>query len=201
MDVTAILSGDIVNSRSVDASVWVKTLKQALSYFGKSPKTWEIYRGDSFQLEVGAKEALQAALFIKAEIKQHKELDVRIAVGIGHKTYSSSKITESNGTAFENSGDCFNTLKSTLEIKSPWADLDNEINIAIALGLLTADGWSATNAFIFKTALQYPEMSQLELAKKIKKSQSNISAGLKRSGYQEFIKLIRHYELRISEKC
>jgi hypothetical protein len=201
MDVTAILSGDIVNSRSVEASEWVKTLKRTLSNFGKSPKTWEIYRGDSFQLEVEAKNALEAALFIKAEIKQHKELDVRIAIGLGDKTYSSSKITESNGTAFENSGDCFNALKSTLEIKSPWAELDNEINIAVGLGLLTADSWSTTNAFIFKTALQYPEMSQLELAKKIKKSQSNISAGLKRSGYQELLKLIRYYEARISEKC
>jgi hypothetical protein len=57
MDVTAILSGDIVNSRSVDASEWVKTLKKTLNTFGKSPKTWEIYRGDSFQLEVDAKAA------------------------------------------------------------------------------------------------------------------------------------------------
>ena len=201
MDITAILSGDIVNSRSVDASEWVKTLKKTLNTFGKSPKTWEIYRGDSFQLEVDAKAALHAALFIKSEIKQHRELDVRIAIGIGDKTYAAPKITESNGTAFENSGDCFNTLKSTLEVKSPWAELDNEINMAIGLGLLTADSWSATNAFIFKTALQNQDMSQLELAKKIKKSQSNISAGLKRSGYQELMKLIRHFEYRITERC
>ncbi|MFT4598290.1 MAG: hypothetical protein ACJAR8_000948 [Bacteroidia bacterium] len=201
MDITAILSGDIINSRSVDASLWIKTLKKALNTFGKSTKTWEIYRGDSFQLEVDATTALQAAYYIKAEIKQHKELDVRIAIGIGDKTYASSKITESNGTAFENSGDCFNTLKNTLEVKSPWPEIDHTFNIAISLGLLTADSWSPTNAFIFKTALEHPDMSQHDLAKKIKKSQSNISAGLKRSGYQELVKLIHHFEHQILEKC
>jgi hypothetical protein len=201
MDITAILSGDIINSRSVDASLWIKTLKKALNTFGKSTKTWEIYRGDSFQLEVDATAALQAAFYIKAEIKLHKELDVRIAIGIGDKTYASSKITESNGTAFENSGDCFNALKSNLELKSPWPKLDHDLNIAISLALLTMDSWSTTNAYIFKNALHNPEMSQQELADKIKKSQSNISAGLKRSGYAELSRLLHHFRQQVTERC
>lgn len=201
MDITAILSGDIINSRNVDASIWLKTLKNTLNTFGKSPKVWEIYRGDSFQLEVDAKTALASALYIKSEIKQHKELDVRIAIGIGSKSFSSSKITESNGTAFENSGDCFNGLKSTLELRSVWPNIDQEFNVAIGLALLTADNWSPTSAYVFRSALQNQTLNQQDLAKKINKSQSNISAGLKRSGYQEMTKLIHHYERKISEQC
>jgi hypothetical protein len=201
MDMTAILSGDIINSRQVDASIWMKTLKKALHTFGKSPKVWEVYRGDSFQLEVDAPSALAAALLIKSEIKQHKELDVRIAIGLGTKTFSSTKITESNGTAFENSGDCFNALKSNLELKSPWPKLDHDLNIAISLALLTMDSWSTTNAYIFKNALHNPEMSQQELADKIKKSQSNISAGLKRSGYAELSRLLHHFRQQVTERC
>lgn len=197
----AVLSGDIINSRLVDASLWIKTLKKSLNTFGKSPKVWQIYRGDSFQLEVDAPSALAAALLIKSDIKQHKELDVRIAIGLGNKTFSSTKITESNGTAFENSGDCFNTLKTTLELKSEWHELDLSFNIAIELGLLTMDNWSPTNAAIFHAALQNPQLNQQELAQKISKSQSNISAGLKRSGYSEVKKLIHHYEKTMVDLC
>lgn len=201
MDLTAVLTGDIVNSRLVDAAIWVKTLKKALNTFGKSPKVWEIYRGDSFQLEVEASSALATAIYIKSEMKQHKELDVRIAIGLGTKTFTGSKITESNGTAFERSGDCFNSLKTTLEIKSEWPEVDSILNIAIDLGLLTMDSWSRTNAAILKTALLNPNLNQQELAKKMGKSQSNISAGLKRSGHSEIMKLIHYYEKTVTNLC
>ena len=43
----AIITGDIVNSRSVDAKKWLLKLKKVLNLFGNEPKDWEIYRGDS----------------------------------------------------------------------------------------------------------------------------------------------------------
>jgi hypothetical protein len=51
---------------------------------------------------------LVIVLLLKATIKQHKALDVRMAIGIGTIDYTSNKVTESNGSAFINSG---NVLK------------------------------------------------------------------------------------------
>jgi len=49
---TAILTGDIVNSQKVDSKLWLKDLKAVLRKYGKNPYSWEIFRGDTFQLEV-----------------------------------------------------------------------------------------------------------------------------------------------------
>ena len=79
----AVLTGDIVNSREVSAQKWLKELKYALAFHGREKKDWEVYRGDSFQLRIEVQHALAAALRIKANMKQFKELDVRIGIGIG----------------------------------------------------------------------------------------------------------------------
>ena len=49
---TSILTGDIINSRKVDSDKWLPMLKSAFNSIGKTPKTWEIFRGDSFQIEI-----------------------------------------------------------------------------------------------------------------------------------------------------
>ena len=49
---TSILTGDLINSRKKKESSWLKTLKMTLETFGTTPKNWQIYRGDSFQLEI-----------------------------------------------------------------------------------------------------------------------------------------------------
>ena len=107
---TSIITGDIINSKGSSPKAWLPELKTILSHYGSNPVQWEIYRGDSFQLEVTPDKALEACILIKATIKQFKNLDVRLAIGIGNKTFDSEKITESNGTAFVNSGECFEAL-------------------------------------------------------------------------------------------
>ena len=131
---TSILTGDIVNSRNIEAQIWMPIIRNVLSKYGTEPNHWEIYRGDSFQLEMIPRNALKAAILIKATIKLIKGLDVRLAIGIGDKSYSSEKITASNGTAFINSGECFDGLKkSVIAIKSPFANFDNQINLMLNL--------------------------------------------------------------------
>ena len=63
---TSILTGDIINSRNVPSTEWLPLIKAAFNTIGKSPKTWEIYRGDSFQIEVPVLDALITCLTIKA---------------------------------------------------------------------------------------------------------------------------------------
>lgn len=88
---TSIITGDIINSKKSAPKQWLEGLKTVLNYFGSSPLIWEIYRGDSFQVEVKPKDALKASILIKAAIKQFEIIDVRLAIGIGDKTYQSEK--------------------------------------------------------------------------------------------------------------
>jgi hypothetical protein len=199
---TSIITGDIINSKESSPRAWLNALKSVFGDYGSAPKQWDIYRGDSFQLEVSPDEALRACLLIKATIKQFKNLDVRLAIGIGDKTFHSEKITESNGTAFVNSGECFEALKkTTLAIKSPFETFDDSLNIMLELAQLTINYWSITSAKLVKTALKHPDLNQKQLAKMLEKTQGNISQGLKRAGYDELSKLLHYYETQIQTIC
>lgn len=193
---TAILTGDIVNSQKVDSKLWLKDLKAVLRKYGKNPYSWEIFRGDTFQLEVDAKNALLVAVVIKSHIKTYEQLDVRIAIGVGTTSYRSKKITESSGEAYTNSGRCFENLKrNRLAIVTPWADiLDKEINLYLLLASLTMDSWTPATADTMAYALLHPQYNQKTISKKLKKSQSTISANLNRAGYEEVSKMITRYQ-------
>ncbi|WP_274475641.1 transcriptional regulator [Mangrovimonas aestuarii] len=199
---TSIITGDIINSRVLEPKEWLETLKAVFNRYGKEPKHWEIYRGDSFQLEVTPEEALETAILIKATIKQFKTIDTRIAIGYGEKNYVSEKITESNGSAFINSGECFEALKkTTLAIKSGKVSFDNTLNIMLELALLTMDNWTPTASTIVKATIEYPDYNQQQLAGLLNKSQSNISEGLKRAGYDEIKKMLHYYQTQIQDLC
>ncbi len=198
---TSIITGDIINSRKLPPQKWIPFLKKEFGKYGKQIKQWEIYRGDSFQLEVSPIKALEAAILIKATMKQFKPLDVRIAIGIGDKTYGAKTIKESNGSAFVNSGECFEQLKKqNIAIKSPIETFDETINLMLQLALLTMDYWKPAYSAIIKTALEHPKKTQEQLAHILGKTQSTISEGLKRSGYEEIKKMITYYQTHIQTK-
>src|SRR3546814_11309760 len=56
-------------------------------------------------------DALATAIGIKAIIKSIKQLDVRMAIGLGEISYVAKRVTESNGSAFVFSGEKFERLK------------------------------------------------------------------------------------------
>lgn len=198
----AVITGDIMHSRKLASAVWLADLKAVLNSYGSEPKDWEIYRGDSFQLVVPVEDALEIALLIKATIKQHKALDARIAIGVGSVDYNADKITESNGVAFINSGECFEALKKqTLGIKTPWAEFNSAFEVIIPLLLLVADNWTSTSAEILKKALENPGVNQNQLATALnRKSQSSISSSLKRAGYEEIKNTIAFYKQEIKKQ-
>jgi hypothetical protein len=202
---TSIITGDIVNSREVNnPDEWMLPFKKILSVYGKSPKVWEIYRGDSFQLEVKkAEESLLAAINIKACIKSIKGLDVRMAIGIGDKTYDAPRITEANGAAFIYSGEHFEKLKKFkqhLAVRTPWPDIDDELNVMISLATIIMGRWSSSSAALILLSLQNTSLSQKELGNKIGRTQSTVSERQTRAYYAEIMKLEAFYRKRISQQ-
>jgi len=198
----AIITGDIINSDKSKPDIWLPILKDVLNMYGKSPSKWKIYRGDSFQVELKPKEALYGSILIKASIKQIENLDARMAIGIGDKEYKARNITESNGSAFVNSGRCFEALKkNNLAVKSPWEDFDLQINTMLELALLTMDRWTSTSSVVLQQTMLHPKVNQNALAKKMDKKQSNISGALNRGGYYRILKMIDFYEKNMIERC
>lgn len=200
---TSIITGDIINSRKVkQPEKWLKTLKEVFNAVGKETKTWEIFKGDYFQLEVNnIEDALFIALKLKAVIKNIKPLDVRMAIGIGEKTYNAPRISEANGEAFIHSGELFENLKkNTLAIKSPWPDFDDEMNLHIDLASLTMNNWTVNSAQIMALSFNMPNATQTELAKKLEISQGRVSERQKRAGYDEIIKMENRYRLLLKSK-
>lgn len=202
---TSIITGDIINSREVDnPAIWLNPLKALMKEWGKSPKTWEIYRGDSFQVEIDQPQhALLAAIRIKACIKSVERLDVRMGIGIGEKNYDAPKITEANGEVFVNSGETFEELKKLkqrLAIKSPWPELDVELNLMFRLASIALDKWSTATAQIVAVSIMNRTISQKELGEKIERTQSTISEAQKRAHYDEIMELVAFYEKCITSK-
>ncbi|OMP77400.1 MULTISPECIES: hypothetical protein [unclassified Chitinophaga] len=201
---TSIITGDIINSRKADPVIWLNPLKALMKEWGKTPKTWEIYRGDSFQLEISQPQyALLAAIRIKACIKSIEKLDVRMGIGIGQKSYNAQKITEANGEAFINSGETFEELKrlkQNLAIRSPWPQLDDELNLMFRLVSIVLDKWSTATAQIVAVSMANRTLSQKELGDKMGRTQSTISEAQKRAHYDEIMDLVSFYEKCIIEK-
>ena len=187
----AILTGDIVNSSKVDINKWLPLLKETLSQFGTAPADWDIYRGDSFQLQINnPADSIKVALIIKSSIKTIKKLDVRIAIGFGDVSHSAQRITESNGSAFIRSGEKFETLKQdkiNLAVKSKSDKFDLDINMFLRLALLTIDHWTENSAEVVKIALLNPNKSQAELGELIGIKQNTVSTRLKRSAFEEIL--------------
>lgn len=194
----AILTGDLIQSRRVNPSVWVESLKIALSRFGKEPKDWEMYRGDGFQLMVEPREAILAAIYIKAKLKMVQKLDVRIAIGIGEISYFSDHLLTSNGDAFINSGACFERLKKhTLQIQTNNEEFNITMNLMLSLAAYSMDNWTKLAAEIIVHIIENPTFTQQEIANLMNKSQSNISTSLKRAGFDEVQKLMNYFETKI----
>ncbi|APG64425.1 transcriptional regulator [Tenacibaculum todarodis] len=200
---TSILTGDIIKSRRSQDSLWLNSLKEILNTFGDPPKYWQIYRGDSFQLEVeNPEKAFYTALKIKAQLKATVNIDVRIGIGIGKKDFNTNSITESNGETFINSGYAFDNYlkKQTIAIKTPWKEIDEELNIAFDLALLTMDSWTKNSAEVFKLSLQQENFTQKEIGEVLGITQGSVSERQKRAGFESIMKLEKRFQKLIHQK-
>lgn len=195
-----ILTADIINSRKLSSKKWINDFKALLLTFGKSPNDWEIYRGDELQMEIkNPEDALLIAFQIKAFFKSIN-LDVRMSLGFGDKTYKTRKITESNGTAFVRSGETFETLKKqkvNLALNSGNEVFDEELNLMLKLSLSFMDNWLQQSAEFVLIAIQNPTLSQEEIGVKLGINQAAVSRRQKRSNFDLLMQVENYFRKKI----
>ncbi len=201
----AIITGDIVDSRSIsDPTIWMDPLKELFNKIGETPQNWEIYRGDSFQIEVAPEESLRIALVIKSIIKklETKKLDVRIAIGIGEKNFEANYVSESTGEAFVFSGTLLDELKKNkvhLGIQTPWSRLNSELNMMFKLALVVMNSWTSKSAEVAELLFDVSEITQVEIANRLGIAQSTVNDRVKRGSIYEIIELEQYFRNRIKE--
>lgn len=200
---TSVITGDIIKSRGqTNPNIWISTLKKSLSYISSDKSYWNIYRGDSFQIEV--KDWYQSFLFavyIKACIKSIRGLDVRLSIGIGNKTYEGNTVSESNGEAFIFSGETIEALKKdkqNLRIKTNHFELDKELNLYFKLALIAMNNWTVNTAEVVKLSIAYPKALQSELGKMIGINQNAVSTRQKRAYLEEIMEVNLMFRNKIS---
>lgn len=196
-----VITGDVINSQKNAPQKWLPVLKKELNKIGATPKSWQIYRGDSFQAVINkAEDGLLIAMKLKASLRSVKGINVRMALGIGARTYNAAKVTESNGSAFVHSGEKFETLyaqKQNLAIKSDWPQFDEEMNLYLKLALIAMNNWTVNAAEIVRIAMENPKKSQHQLGKLIGIKQSAISTRLRRSYYEELMEVNEMYKTKL----
>tara|TARA_R110002012_G_scaffold319389_3_gene539827 strand:- start:37280 stop:37888 length:609 start_codon:yes stop_codon:yes gene_type:complete len=199
---TSVITGDIINSKNVEPKIWLPLLKDALNFLESDTRLWEIYRGDSFQIELkNPQNSFLSAVYIKACIRMIKGLDVRLAIGVGAKTYQGETVTESNGEAFQFSGETLEYLKKdkvNLKIKTPNDTLNRDLNLYFKLTLISMDNWTVNSAEIIKTQIENPNKIQTEIAQLIGINQEAVSKRMKRANLEEILELNVLFSNKIS---
>ncbi|MDM8175402.1 MULTISPECIES: MarR family transcriptional regulator [Olivibacter] len=198
----AVLTGDIINSRKAkSAREWNDLLKESLSKVTESDTDWEIFRGDSFQLELSNPvNALHSALYLKASLKTVKDLDARISIGVGAKSFTGERVTESYGDAYLFSGEQFELLKKnkqTLAIRTGNNTFNEDFNLFFRLALTFIDNWTPNSAMLVQTVFDHPSLSQKELGEILGISQSSVSERFNRAYLAEIRDLIELFEKRL----
>lgn len=182
----AIITGDIINSQNSSSEIWLPELKNLFVQWSPTPQTWEVYRGDEFQLKCSVSEVFAKALMIKSLIKTFDNLDVRLAIGIGNEIFLSEKITESNGSAYVNSGRLLGDIKTearTLAIQTDNEKVTRDLNILFKWASIDFDNWTVATSQIIHRLLTQEGITQDQLAKDFNISQSSVSQRLKRANY------------------
>ncbi|MCM0666138.1 hypothetical protein [Flavobacterium tyrosinilyticum] len=199
---TSVITGDIIGSRQQESQHWVEDLKKILAPFGKTPNQWEVYRGDEFQIEVSNPEdALLTAILVKAHLRAIKS-DARMSIGFGDKTHNVERISESNGSAFINSGELFETLKKqkvNLALRTGDLDFDEKLNLMLQLTLTFMDSWLVQSAEFVAAAIENPTLSQEELGQKLGINQAAVSRRQKRAQFDLVMNLDRYFRKQIKQ--
>lgn len=201
MGVDAVITGDLVKSRKINDADIEKVINSLKGTFDEINRqllngkgTFEIFRGDSFQGLIPQPElAMLVAIIIRARLRTYEPSfgsathrtskpiiyaysDARIAIGVGTIRYNAGRITESQGEAFQKSGNSFDALSKEnerLAVMTPWENINTELTVSCKLADALISRWTASTAEAMYHHLLYG-INQKELATKLAITQPGV---------------------------
>ena len=203
----AVITADIIGYTKLtnnDADIVLNTIHNLFRELtldrNNLSSNFSIKRGDSIQGEISnPAEALKIALLLKTAVRKlkvgSKNLDIRIAIGIGNIDNKRNSIDESFGEAYIYSGRSLDNMKNDKRVfvaKTNNEAVNKELDVELTLLESIMSGWKSTSAeVLYYTLLGFNET---EIAEKLNISQSAINQRKKIAGWVAVETLVKRYE-------
>ena len=214
----AVITGDIAGSSRLQGEQRIKLLNNLKRSFGNVEKLlgksvmaypFEIFRGDSFQGVLKVPEsALKASVIIRATIRSSfkttlkNAFDARIAVGIGSISLFPDKSSgEGDGEAYRNSGpelDMMEKKNRLLVVKTPWEEVNRELNVECALLDVIISRWSIEQAEVL--LMHFEGLTQQQIAENLNISQPGVRKRIEKANIDEIEMTLTRFEQLIHQK-
>lgn len=197
----AVITGDIIASRSVEPNRWQPLLEKFLQENAEPAHEYAISRGDSFQIQVLASSCLEVAIQLSALLSAESGVGVRMGIGLGTTELSEKSISMKMSDAHIFSGKAFDMLKNDrLRIKTKNQEFDETLNVICSfIGVLIKNWKPATAATVYH-ALEHQDLSQKDLSALLQKHETSVSKALKRGGFHEITQAISLFK-KMLETC
>ena len=191
-----VISGDIIKSQTIpkqqyDAMLY--ELEQSLRCVSGESTLWNIYRGDSFQLQINDpeylfKHSVLIYLYLKAS-----GYEVRQSMAIGEIDNPRNDIKTATGSAFTLSGHGLDKIANQRFLfNTPPQNIHESLNLNLAFAdvLLTKITQKQANALY--AYLTSTDNSHAALAKDLKTSRENVTKLLNLAHYQLIERFLEH---------
>jgi len=200
MNLSAVITADIVNSTKLSKAEYKKLIKSLTAILQNHQH--EFFRGDSFQvLTKSPNEALKILLQTRAVAMKLSEsttpiADIRGSIGIGHVKFPVKNFQTASGDVFILSGRAFDKMEKDQRL----IIVCNEKNEAVNSGLKVISQFIdyLFQRLTFKQAVVLYELlldrTQVDAAKKLKKSQPTVHKHSQAAGWNEIEKLLEEYQ-------
>ena len=203
----AVITADIIGYTKLtsnDANIVLNTIHSLFNELSLKrnnlSSSFSIKRGDSIQGEISnPAKALKIALLLKTAVRklklENKNLDIRIAIGVGNIENKRNSIDESFGEAYIYSGRSLDAMKNdrrVFVVKTNNETVNEELDVELILLEAIMSGWKTTSAeVLYYTLLGFNET---EIAEKLNVSQSAINQRKKTAGWVAVEALVNRYD-------
>lgn len=184
--IRGVITGDVINSTSIPIEQRQMLLDAISSTMDKIkrdvPLEYELFRGDSIQVVVANPEkTLLVGILLRAGVKSMTPKDsdiywdIRTSIGIGEVEFQADSIRISDGEAFRISGRGLDAMdKTTLIAKTPWQDVNEELDVTIPFVDDIVCCWTSSQARVVFPAL-LKHYTRKEIAIILGQSAQNVS--------------------------
>jgi len=198
MVLSAVITADIVNSTKLSKAEYKRLMKSLEEIL--QPYQHEFFRGDSFQVFVKSPDqalrVLLQARTVAMKLSESSPSDIRASIGIGQVKLPVKSFQTASGDVFILSGRSFDKMVKDERL----IIVSDEKNKAVNLGLKLISQFIdyLFQRLTFKQAAVVYELlmdrSQIDTAKKLKKSQATIHKHIQAAGWPQTEKLLTDYK-------